>query len=208
MACIPVITLAFMRISSSRIRSSQHYFIYMPQLFYIVGASGAGKDSLMDYARRRINGSMPVLFAHRYITRPPKEGNENHVFLSPGEFCLRRDKGLFALHWESHGLYYGIGKEIDSWMENGFNVVVNGSRQYLPAALARYPALVTIVIEVDPDIIRLRLESRGREEAGDIEKRLQRQPEHWSGSSGTISIHNNGPLEEGGNALIAALAVS
>jgi ribose 1,5-bisphosphokinase len=180
----------------------------MPQLFYIVGASGVGKDSLMDYARLRINGSMPVLFAHRYITRPPKEGNENHVYVSPEEFRLRRDKGLFALHWVSHGLYYGIGKEIDIWMDNGFHVVVNGSRQYLPVALGRYPGLVTIVIEADPEIIRRRLESRGRETTGDIEKRLQRQPEHWSASSGRISIHNNGPLEEGGNALIAALAAS
>src|SRR5580700_316327 len=161
----------------------------MPQLYYIVGASGVGKDSLMEYARLRINGSMPVLFAHRYITRPPKEGNENHVFVSPEEFRLRRDKGLFALHWISHGLYYGIGKEIDSWMESGFHVVVNGSRQYLPVAIERYPRLTTIVIEADPEIIRHRLESRGRETTGDIEKRIQHNPERWSGS-GRISIHN------------------
>jgi ribose 1,5-bisphosphokinase len=178
----------------------------MPQLFYIVGASGVGKDSLMEYARLRINASRPVLFAHRYITRPPKDGNENHVYVSPEEFRLRRDKGLFALHWVSHGLYYGIGKEIDSWMESGFNVVVNGSRQYLPVAIQRYPGLVTIVIEADPDVIRRRLESRGRETAADIEQRIQRQPDRWSGSSCPISIYNNGPLEEGGNALIAALA--
>jgi ribose 1,5-bisphosphokinase len=175
----------------------------MSQLFYIVGASGVGKDSLMEYARLRINGSMPVLFAHRYITRPSKEGNENHVFVSPEEFRLRRDKGLFALHWVSHGLYYGIGKEIDAWMENGFHVVVNGSRQYLPVAIQRYPDLVTIVIEADPDVIRRRLESRGRETAADIEQRIHQQPDPWSGSSCPISIHNNGPLEEGGNALIS-----
>jgi ribose 1,5-bisphosphokinase len=180
----------------------------MPQLFYVVGASGVGKDSLMEYARLRINGSMPVLFAHRYITRPPKEGNENHVYVSPEEFRLRRDKGLFTLHWVSHGLYYGIGKEIDTWMDKGFHVVVNGSRQYLPVALGRYPRLLTIVIEADPDVIRHRLENRGRETASDIEQRLQRQPDRWATSSGRISIHNNGPLEEGGDALIAALAAS
>lgn len=180
----------------------------MPQLFYIVGASGVGKDSLMEYARLRINGSMPVLFAHRYISRPPKEGNENHVYVSPEEFRLRREKGLFALHWISHGLYYGIGKEIDIWLDGGFNVVVNGSRQYLPVALQRYPTLVTVVIEADPDIIRRRLETRGREAASEIEKRLQRQPDCWSGASCRISIYNNGPLEEGGNALIAAVAVN
>ena len=180
----------------------------MPQLFYIVGASGVGKDSLMEYARLRINGSLPILFAHRYITRPPKEGNENHVYITPEEFRLRRDKDLFALHWISHGLYYGIGKEIDTWMANGFNVVVNGSRQYLPVAIEYYPALVTIVIEADPDIIRRRLVSRGRETTQDIENRLQRQPDRWNGASGRINIYNNGPLEEGGNALVAALAVT
>ncbi|HTR31773.1 MAG TPA: phosphonate metabolism protein/1,5-bisphosphokinase (PRPP-forming) PhnN [Puia sp.] len=172
----------------------------MPQLFYIVGASGVGKDSLMDYARLQINGSMPVLFAHRYITRPAKEGNENHVFVSPEEFRLRRDKGLFALHWISHGLYYGIGKEIDAWLESGFHVAVNGSRQYLPVALQRYPTLVTIVIEADPEIIRRRLESRGRETADEIEKRIRHMP--LSGPA-RITILNNGPLEEGGNQLIS-----
>ena len=93
-------------------------------------------------------------------------------------------------------------------MESGFHVVVNGSRQYLPVALQRYPDLVTIVIEADPDIIRRRLESRGRETAADIEQRVQRQPDRWTGSSSPISIRNNGPLEEGGNALIAALAAT
>ena len=175
----------------------------MPQLFYIVGASGVGKDSLMDYARLRINGSMPVLFAHRYITRPAKEGNENHVYISPEEFRLRRDKGLFALHWISHGLYYGIGKEIDTWMDNGFNVVVNGSRQYLPTAIQHYPGLITIVIEADPEIIRRRLENRGRESATDIRQRLQHRPDQWPAASRRISIYNNGPLEEGGDALIS-----
>lgn len=180
----------------------------MPQLFYIVGASGVGKDSLMEYARLRINGSLPVLFAHRYITRPPKEGNENHVYVSAEEFRSRRDKGLFSLHWVSHGLYYGIGKEIDDWMAAGFNVVVNGSRQYLPVALERYPDMVTVSIEADPEIIRRRLISRGRESAPDIEKRLLRQPDKFDGAAASrISIHNNGPLEEGGNALVAALAV-
>lgn len=179
----------------------------MPQLFYVVGASGVGKDSLMDYARTHINGSLPLLFAHRYITRAAKEGNENHVYISPEEFTLRRDKGLFALHWESHGLHYGIGREIDTWMDKGFSVVVNGSRQYLPVAVECYPNLVTVVIEADPEVIRRRLENRGRETAVEIQQRIQRQPA-ITAAAGYIGIRNNGPLEEGGNALVAAFAAS
>ena len=179
----------------------------MSQLFYVVGASGVGKDSLMDYARTHINGSRPLLFAHRYITRPAKQGNENHVYISPEEFSLRKDKGLFALDWTSHGLSYGIGREIDTWMDKGLDVVVNGSRQYLPVAAERYPNLVTVVIEADPEIIRQRLENRGRESTMEIQQRIQRQPA-MTAAAGYIGIRNDGPLEEAGNALIAAFAAS
>jgi ribose 1,5-bisphosphokinase len=179
----------------------------MSQLIYIAGASGAGKDALMSYARRRINGSFPVLFAHRYITRPVTEGSENHVAVSPEEFRLRKDAGLFALDWESHGLSYGIGSEIDDWMESGFDVVVNGSRQYLPAAVKRYPQMRTIIIEADPEVIRQRLENRGREKATDIQERIQRQPTLPQGVEGLVRIMNNGPLEEGGDELYSLLTL-
>jgi ribose 1,5-bisphosphokinase len=178
----------------------------MAQLFYIIGASGAGKDALMQYARRSLNGSRPLIFAHRYITRAPKEGNENHVYLSAEEFVVRRDGGLFALHWESHGLYYGIGREIDTWLENGFHVVINGSRGYLAVVRQLYPDMVTVVIEADPDLIRQRLEGRGRETPEQIEQRLQRKPVTPAMTADLITIQNNGPLHEGGDALIALLS--
>jgi ribose 1,5-bisphosphokinase len=175
----------------------------MPQLIYIVGASGVGKDSLMHYARKQLNGSIPLLFAHRYITRPFTEGSENHVAVTVEEFRCRRDGGLFALDWESHSLYYGIGIEIEVWMKKGFHVVVNGSRQYLPVAIQRYPDLIPIVIEADPDVIRRRLESRGREKGEEIENRIKRQPP--LGIEGLIRISNNGLLEEGGEELVSVL---
>jgi ribose 1,5-bisphosphokinase len=178
----------------------------MSQLVYIVGASGVGKDALMSYARQKINGGLPVLFAHRYITRPQTEGSENHLAITPEEFCLRRDAGLFALYWESHGLYYGIGAEIDTWLEAGFDVVVNGSRQYLPVAIKRYPAMKTIIIEADPEVIRHRLESRGREDAAEISQRLMRKPDVSQYLEGeVIRISNNGPIKEGADALVAAI---
>ena len=174
----------------------------MATLFYIVGASGVGKDALMQYARTSLNGSGSVVFAHRYITRPPKSDGENHVYLSPEEFAGRRDKGLFALHWESHGLCYGIGLEIERWMEEGMDVVVNGSRQYLPCARERYPGLQAILIEADPEVIRERLTGRGRETGTEIEQRLLRKPALIQGA---LSIRNDGRLEEGGDALLAIL---
>ncbi len=143
-------------------------------LYYIIGASGAGKDSVMNGARAEVDGRMPVIFAHRYITRPADAGGENHVALSRPEFLMRRDRGLFAMSWESHGNLYGIGMEIDAWLSMGFAVVVNGSRAYLGTAGKRYPDMVVIHVTVSPDILRKRLMERGRETPEEVERRLRR----------------------------------
>jgi ribose 1,5-bisphosphokinase len=141
-------------------------------LFYIIGASGAGKDSLLRAAREQL-AAKPVVFAHRYITRPVELAGENHIQLSPQEFHTRKQAGLFAMHWHSHDLDYGLGIEINDWLAKGLNVVMNGSRAYLPEAAKRYPDnLVPVLVRVPPEILRARLEARGRETAVQIDERL------------------------------------
>jgi len=143
-------------------------------LYYVIGASGAGKDSVMQFARDRLNGANNVIFAHRYITRSAKSGSENHVALSPEEFLERLGSGCFALKWESHGNHYGIGIEIDFWMNQGLRVVVNGSRAYMTDARRRYPDLTAVLIDVSTEILEKRLRARGRETDAQIKKRLER----------------------------------
>jgi ribose 1,5-bisphosphokinase len=178
----------------------------MSRLFYVIGASGVGKDTLMSYAREKINGFKPVVFAHRYITRPPGDGSENHVALTQEEFRSRLDGGAFALWWESHGNYYGIGAEIDNWMQRGFNVVVNGSRQYLDTAKELYPDMVVVLIEASPEIISQRLQSRGREGEEEIKNRIKRTSEITSDLEGCINIQNDGAVEEAGDRLVNILS--
>lgn len=144
------------------------------KLFYVIGPSGSGKDSLMTYAREQVAGLLPILFAHRYITRPMDAGGENHVCLTTSEFLNRRELGLFALDWQSHQNYYGIGIEIRAWMNAGANVVVNGSREYLPIASERFPELNVILIDVSPEVLRQRLTARGRETPDEINARIER----------------------------------
>ena len=175
------------------------------RLIYVMGASGAGKDSLLGYARERI-GAAAILFAHRYITRPADAGGENHIALTPDEFAWRQAKGLFALQWDSHGLQYGIGNEIQRWLELGAGVVVNGSRAHLPKALQRYPGLAVVVIEARPEVLARRLAARGRESAAAIEARLARQPAfELTAQVRHTRIDNSGTLEQGGEAFLAAL---
>lgn len=171
-------------------------------LIYVVGASGSGKDSLLRHARARLGGEPGIVFAHRYITRPQDAGGENHVALTPPEFVARRTARLFALHWRSHGLEYGIGIEINQWLAKGLTVVVNGSRQHLPDFRIRYPELLPVWIEVQVDVLRQRLLARGRETAEEIERRLARHWELSGVTAGDTMIRNDGALEQAGEELV------
>lgn len=168
-------------------------------LLYVIGASGSGKDSLMSHARFQLAQDANVVFAHRYITRPADAGGENHVALSEDEFEARVRRNLFPLHWHSHGLRYGIGCEMNHWLAKGLTVVLNGSRAYLHEASRRYPELVPVLIEVSPEVLRERLQGRGRESADDIESRLKRAGEFASLQHGRLlRFSNDAPLHTTG----------
>ncbi len=176
------------------------------KLFYIIGASGAGKDTLMTYARTNLNGSKNVVFAHRYITRDPFAGNENHVHLTIEEFKARREANFFALHWESHDNCYGIGIEINNWLQAGCNVVVNGSREYLPVASNLYPEIITVLIAASEEVLINRLNNRGREDTQQIAERIKRSQQIQTDLSGCIKILNNYAVEVAGDELVKVLS--
>lgn len=179
----------------------------MANLYYVMGASGVGKDSLLRYARSHLPPESGVVFAHRYITRAANAGGENHIELSEAEFNQRLASGCFALHWRSHGANYGIGQEINHWQDIGLSVVVNGSRAYLGQAAQRYPDLVPILITASDEQLRSRLENRGRERGHALEQRLQRanlldaQVDHPR----LMCIDNGGKLERAGSQLLTIL---
>lgn len=186
--------------------SNTHRVPQHGRLFYLMGASGAGKDSLMAYARERLEGRNRIHFARRHITRATVAGGEDHVAVSAAEFeqCLR--EGRFAMHWDSHGLRYGLGRELEAWLAAGHDVVVNGSRAYLPEARRLFPELVGILIEASEAVRRRRLRSRAREDAATVERRIARGAELRRQQLEPVRvIVNEGPLEEAGEQLVALL---
>lgn len=173
------------------------------RLFYLIGASGSGKDALLAGCRQQLPAHARCCVAHRYITRAADVGGENHVHLSAAEFHLREQLGLFAMTWYSHGYHYAIGREIDHWLAAGLNVLVNGSRAYLPRAREQYPGLLPVLIEVAPERLRQRLIARGRESADEIECRLARHARLVAQlPADTLRIDNNGPLQQAVDALL------
>jgi ribose 1,5-bisphosphokinase len=179
----------------------------MADLFYLMGASGVGKDSLLQYARRHLPGNHPVLFAHRYITRAAETQGENHIALSKAEFLKRNELGCFAMCWYCHSNWYGVGVEINLWLSMGLSVVVNGSRAYLEQALADYSELIPVLITADQQRLQARLTARARETSTEIGQRLartQRLSEQLDHPK-LVRIANNHSLNDAGECLVQLL---
>lgn len=175
------------------------------RLFYVIGASGSGKDSLLRHAREQLSGHRNIVFAHRYITRPHDAGGENHIALNHAEFDARLAAGLFAMHWTSHGLRYGIGKEINLWLAKGCSVVLNGSREYMENAMRNYEELTPVLVEVAPDILKQRLQARGRETPEEIEQRLTHAPVFPGINRNITCIRNDADIATAGRNLVELL---
>ncbi|GAB1857665.1 hypothetical protein MHTCC0001_25020 [Flavobacteriaceae bacterium MHTCC 0001] len=165
-------------------------------LFYVVGPSGVGKDTLLDLAKKSLEHSN-VHFPKRYITRSKEAGGEDHIPISKEAFISKIDDSFFSLWWQSHDNYYGISHQINSFLAKGLNVVVNGSRGYHDEAIKRYPNMKTILITASAATIRERLTKRGRETKEDIEKRIMRSNSfnNFCGKDNVITLNNDSSLE-------------
>ena len=173
-------------------------------LIFVVGPSGVGKDSLLAHARSSLADNQSFRFVRRYITRPEAAGGEDHHALSSDDFSDQLAAGRFAMHWRSHGLRYGIDREIDDWLCAGHTVVLNGSRAYLNEARERYPELCVITIAASPEALALRLTQRRRENADEIIARIAHQPPLPDGLP-VIEIINDDSLEAAAEAFVNAL---
>jgi ribose 1,5-bisphosphokinase len=150
-------------------------------MLYVVGPSGAGKDSVLDQLMAALSpqeGQAGGLYrVRRTITRPPESGGEAHESVDEATFeQLVADEQL-ALHWQANGLGYGIRMTELQGLPLGQWVLVNGSRGYLPEALARFPDLWVVHITAALPVLRQRLMARGRETPQRVEARLQRTAE-------------------------------
>lgn len=167
----------------------------------VVGPSGAGKDTLMDFAAARLFRHDRVHFVRRVITRSSDAGGENHDGVTDEEFDRRQLAGEFSVSWQAHGLKYGIPSTVNQRLARGDVVIANGSRSALAHFKAAFPSLKVVNIVARPDILAERLENRGRENRDEILARLQRGSLEVCGDFDVITIDNSGLLEVSGKAL-------
>lgn len=169
-------------------------------IFVVVGPSGAGKDSVMNHARSRKAGDANVRFVQRYITRPKEAGGEDHIPVDHAGFSDLAASGKLALHWQAHGLFYGVPADTLDDLEAGKVLVVNGSRAALPVFRDVYGDSLKVVLVTAPAaLLAERLAARGRESAESILKRLERSGELRDESIADIVIVNDGAIEVAGD---------
>ena len=149
-------------------------------LFYLVGPSGVGKDSLLQ-ALHEDPDIRNLHVARRYITRPARRGDDHHVELAQADFDRCEQDGDFLFAWRSHGFSYAVSNDLLAHLDAGEDVIVNGSRAYLQAARKILPGLVPVWMHVPEAVLRERLGRRARESAAEIERRLERNQQLESG---------------------------
>lgn len=175
-------------------------------LIYVVGPSGAGKDSVLRWVSAHAPAGLLVHLARRTISRPPSDPSEDHEPVTPDAFRRLVAAGAFALHWEANGLGYGVRHEELAALDRGGCVLVNGSRADLPQARRRFPELTVAFVNASPAVLRARLLARGRETPEQIEARLARSQDLVIPSDEVdVVIDNDGTLEQAGQQLLTAL---
>jgi ribose 1,5-bisphosphokinase len=168
----------------------------------VVGASGAGKDSLINFARDHLAGQVSVV--RRVVTRAADGGSEDHESMTPEAFAAAEQAGDFALSWQAHGLCYGLPISLDDDLATGRVVVANLSRAVLPRLLARYPNALVVEVTAQPEVIARRLAGRGREGGDEIARRMERSNGFRLPPS-TVRIDNSGDLDRAGNRFVSLL---
>ena len=172
------------------------------RLFALVGPSGAGKDTLLAAA----SAARPdLVIVQRVITRPESAGGEPFEGVTPAEFARRNAAGLFALHWQAHGLCYGVPVGIHADLDAGHDVIFNGSRGMLTEACRQFPDLRVILVTAPVPVLAARLAARGRETAQDIAARLERAGFALPEGLNISQIDNSGVLEDAVAMFLAAL---
>ena len=171
--------------------------------FAVVGPSGAGKDSVIA----GVAAARPDLLVVRRVVTRPADPTEPFQPSDPQDFARRRDAGEFVLHWDAHGLNYGIPADARAAQLAGRPILFNGSRGALAQAARVLAPLSVIVLDADPAVLAARLAARGREDAAAIAARLDQAGLALPDLPG-VPVHrldNSGALDDTVAALLALL---
>lgn len=156
---------------------------FVPGTLFIVSApSGAGKTSLV---RALLADDSGVTVSVSFTTRPPRAGERNGVdyhFVDHQRFRAMIEAGEFLEHAEVFGNYYGTGRaEVASRLAQGSDVILEIDWQGAQQVRQGFPGAVGIfILPPSCEVLRERLNGRGKDAPAVIERRLQAAVEEIS----------------------------
>ncbi|MBN2155854.1 MAG: hypothetical protein JW776_07405 [Candidatus Lokiarchaeota archaeon] len=175
----------------------------MSKLFFVVGNSGSGKDSLIQEVEKMYpKNQKSIKIPTRVITRPLSPETEIFESVDENTFLKWESEGKFIFSWYIYGLHYGIRTEILEWIKKGHPVVVNVSRKIIEEARKQFHNLRVIFVHVPFEITVVRLKERGREDPKAMQKRLTRALKNQYLSDADFIVDNRGDLKEAAKSML------
>ncbi len=162
--------------------SPEQSHLYGPgRIVVISGPSGCGKSTI----RKRLLENPRYEFSVSATTREIREGEVDGVdyhFLTPTQFREQVQRGEFIEHAEVHGNDYGTPRaQIEQAIREGkvgiLDLDVQGAMQLKQCDI---PVYLIFVMPPNLEELQRRLERRGTETTGAIERRLRRAEQELS----------------------------
>lgn len=165
------------------------------KLFFFVGVSGSGKDSIMNGVMEALKErGKKVYFVERWITREA-HASEPFIPVTKEEFIEKAKENGFVLSWFVYDKNYGIPIEIEEYLKNDFYVFINVSRAILFKGKERYPKSKIVFIKVSNKIAEDRIKKRKREDAEGAKERYKRMKAEIKIPDPDLIVVNEGKLE-------------
>ncbi len=140
----------------------------MAHLVFVVGASGVGKNSLMEGLTKRDD---KIKLATRFTTNH-RDGETGDIFISADEIETMRKDGRIFLSWDAHDITYVVPNDVDE-LGQDFVWLINGARRALPDLMSKYPSSFVVHVTAPEEMRATRLAARKREAETAIAERLK-----------------------------------
>ena len=146
-----------------------------PKLLVIAGPTAVGKGTV---ARRILETNSDIVLSVSATTRQPRKGEidgESYFFLSDAEFDRLIESGEMLEFAVVHGTHrYGTRRQpVLAAIEAGKNVLLEIDIQGASQVKEQMPEAITVFIAPPSwDELVRRLEGRGTEDAGEMQRRL------------------------------------
>ncbi len=147
---------------------------YRGRLYIISAPSGTGKTTLCKIIR---NHFKDLKYSISYTTRAPRKGEQTGIdyhFVDEKYFKKMIVDDDWAEWARVHGHYYGTSAgDIDNWLADGYDVLLDIDVQGALQIMERYPDCVSIfIMPPSKQSLQTRLEKRGTDTPDVIQKRM------------------------------------